>query len=189
MIFVTIGSLFPFDRLIQLMDDMAPRWPGETFFAQTGDGSYRPRNMDFARSLPAPAFAAKLRECRLLVAHAGMGSVISALEARRPIVMRSSRHGLWPEHTTDHQMATARWLSGKPGIHVAMDEAALPGLAIDTGPGLDRQRRGEQASTSAPPEFLARIRRFHRSAARRRPPSGDRHAVADAHFIPSFESR
>jgi UDP-N-acetylglucosamine transferase subunit ALG13 len=155
-IFVTIGSLFPFDRLIRLMDDLAPRWPGETFFAQTGDGGYQPRNMDFARSLPAPAFAAKLRESRLLVAHAGMGSVISALEARRPVVVLPRDMALL-EHTTDHQMATARWLSGKRGIHVAMDEAALPGT-IDAALASDDFKAG--MSTSAPPEFLAKIRDF-----------------------------
>jgi UDP-N-acetylglucosamine transferase subunit ALG13 len=156
MIFVTIGSLFPFDRLIRLMDDLAPRWPSEVFFAQTGDGSYQPRNMDFARSLPAPVFAEKLRESRLLVAHAGMGTVISALEARRPVVVLPRDMSLF-EHTTDHQMATARWLSGKRGIHVAMDEAALPG-AIDEA--LASGGTEEGVSTSAPPEFLAKIRQF-----------------------------
>ncbi len=166
MIFVTIGSLFPFDRLIRIMDDLAPRWPGETFFAQTGDGAYQPRNMEFARSLPAPAFAETLRGSKLLVAHAGMGSVISALEARRPVVILPRDMAL-AEHTTDHQMATARWLSGKPGIHVAMDEAALPGM-IDLA--LASSGVEEAATTSAPPEFLVRIRDFidaPRGAARR----------------------
>ncbi len=156
MIFVTIGSLFPFDRLIRLMDELAPRWPGETFFAQTGDGTYRPRNMEFARSLPAPAFAARLRDSKLIVAHAGMGSVISALEARRPIVILPRDMAL-AEHTTDHQMATARWLSGKAGIHVAMEEAALPAM-IDLA--LSSSGTEEQTPTSAPSEFLAKIRTF-----------------------------
>ena len=138
------------------MDDLAPRWPGESFFAQTGDGTYRPRNMDFARSLPAPKFAETLRNSRLLVAHAGMGSVISALEARRPVVILPRDMAL-SEHTTDHQMATARWLSTKPGIHVAMDEAALPEM-IDEA--LASSGQDARTSTSAPPEFLAKIRDF-----------------------------
>jgi hypothetical protein len=54
-------------------------------------------------------------------------------------------------------MATARWLSGKRGIHVAMDESALPG-AIDTALASDHAEEG--VSTSAPPEFLAKIRQF-----------------------------
>ena len=36
LIFVTIGSLFPFDRLIRLMDELAPRWPGEDVFRPDG---------------------------------------------------------------------------------------------------------------------------------------------------------
>ena len=156
MIFVTIGSLFPFDRLIRIMDGLTPRWPDETFFAQTGDGTYHPTTMEFARSLPAPAFAEKLRASKLLVAHAGMGSVISALEARRPVVIMPRDMAL-NEHTTDHQTATARWLSGKRGIYVAMDEAALPEM-IDQA--LASSGAEEQTSSSAPPEFLAKIRDF-----------------------------
>ncbi len=156
MIFVTIGSVFPFDRMIRLMDALAPTWPGEALFAQIGAGDYEPTNMAFARQLTAPVFAEKLRESRLLVAHAGMGSVISALEARKPVVILPRRHDLG-EHNTDHQMATARWLSGKRGIHVALEDDALAGAIAAA---LASQEAGEQISSAAPPEFLARIRAF-----------------------------
>ncbi len=156
MIFITIGSLFTFDRLIRLMDELSPRWPNEEFFAQIGVGTYEPRNMPFARNLPSPVFAEKVRTAKLIVAHAGMGSVISALEAQRPIVILPRDMAL-AEHTTDHQTATARWLSGKPGIFVAMDESELP-RTIDRA--LSSSDAGEQTPTSAPPEFLARIRDF-----------------------------
>jgi UDP-N-acetylglucosamine transferase subunit ALG13 len=156
LIFVTIGSVFPFDRMIRLMDALAPLWPGERVFAQIGAGAYEPINMDFERQLTAPVFAAKLRESRVLVAHAGMGSVISALEARKPVVILPRRHDLG-EHNTDHQMATARWLSGKRGIHVALSDEALAGAIASA---LASHEAGEQISSSAPPEFLARIRAF-----------------------------
>ena len=155
-IFVTIGSMFPFDRLIRVVDELAPSWPEETFFAQTGDGTYRPRNMEFVRSLPSTAFAEKIKASRLIVAHAGMGSVISALEAGRPIAVLPRDVNLG-EHTTDHQMATARWLSTKPGIHVAFDDHSLK-RAIEDAMTVDTS--SAPSTRSAPPEFLSKLRQF-----------------------------
>jgi len=155
-IFVTIGTLLPFDRLIRLVDGLAPSLPERPFFAQIGKGAYEPRNMDYARHLAPSAFGDKVRQASLIVAHAGMGSVITAMEARKPIVVfpRALELG---EHTTDHQMSTVRWLSGKPGVHVAMDEAAL-GAVINAA--LSSAEGCEVMTPTAPPQFLERIRRF-----------------------------
>ncbi|MBV8593860.1 MAG: hypothetical protein JOZ27_06140 [Caulobacteraceae bacterium] len=156
MIFVTIGSLFPFDRLIRLVDGFAPRFTPEAFFAQIGRGTYEPRNMDFARDLDAGAFQDKLRRCSLMVAHAGMGSVISALEIEKPVVVFPRDYSLG-EHTTDHQMATARWLAGKPGVQVCFEETELEER-------IARVLAGGAAAGSIPREapapFLAKIRDF-----------------------------
>jgi len=62
------------------------------------------------------------------------------------------------EVNTDHQLATARWLEGRPGIQVCFDEAQLP-QALDKA--LATAAAGAAAMTrTAPPEFLARIRNF-----------------------------
>ena len=156
LIFVTIGSLVPFDRLIRLMDDIAPTMPQETFFAQIGDGAYEPRNMDFARLISRRDFIAKVAESRLIVAHAGMGSVISAMETGKPIVLLP-RVLEWGEHTTNHQMATARWLESRPGIHVCMDDVNLK-ATIETALATDGA--SETMSRTAPDEFIAKIRAF-----------------------------
>ena len=156
MIFVTIGSLVPFDRLIRVMDAIAPGMPQETFFAQIGDGEYEPKNMAFARLISRRDFIAKVAEGRLIVAHAGMGSVISAMETGKPIVILP-RVLEWGEHTTNHQMATARWLEGRPGIHVCMDDADLK-ATIETA--LATKAAGETMSKTAPDEFIAKIRDF-----------------------------
>ena len=81
MIFVTIGTLLPFDRLIRLVDGLAPSLPERPFFAQIGKGAYEPRNMDYARHLAPSAFGDKVRQASLIVAHAGMGSVITGTHA------------------------------------------------------------------------------------------------------------
>ncbi len=156
MIFVTIGSLFPFDRMVQLADELAPSMPDETWFAQIGDGKYQPVNIPFARMLPRPEFVNKIDEASVIVAHAGMGSVITAMEKGKPIVLLP-RVLEWGEHTTDHQMATARWLADRPGIFVCMDSADFAGtIAAARASGSN----GETMQRTAPEPFIARIRDF-----------------------------
>jgi UDP-N-acetylglucosamine transferase subunit ALG13 len=154
-IFVTIGSLFPFDRLIRIVDELAPAMPDEAFFAQIGDGTYVPANMPYARLLTRDEFSAKLAASKVIVAHAGMGSVITAMELGKPVVL-VPRVLEWGEHTTDHQMATARWLEGRPGIHVCMQDADLPGAIAAARAGA----QGGRMSREAPEPFTRKIRNF-----------------------------
>lgn len=158
MIFVTVGSMLPFERMIRAVDALVPQFPGETFFAQIGGGAYEPANMGWARSLPPGEFKAKVAACRLLVAHAGMGSVISAMECNKPMVLlpRLVEHR---EVTTAHQVATARRLASKPGIHIADTEADL---AETIARALARSAEGEASpqAQAASAEFLAKIRAY-----------------------------
>lgn len=125
MIFVTIGSMFPFDRLIREMDRWAETTGERDMLAQIGTGSYVPRHMRHVRKLSQPDFAQAMAGAEMIVAHAGMGTVITAGRLGRPLVLLPRRKD-WGEHTTDHQIATANWLRGKPGIFVADGDADLP---------------------------------------------------------------
>ncbi|MEO6566652.1 MAG: glycosyltransferase, partial [Casimicrobiaceae bacterium] len=92
-----------------------------------------------------------MRQAELIIAHAGMGSIVSALRYQRPIVILPRRADL-REHRNDHQLATAKWLATRPGVHVAWDTEELhrmlehrqhlvagPPLAPDAnGPLVDR---------------------------------------------------
>jgi hypothetical protein len=48
-IFVTVGLLLPFDRLVALTDAFAATHPGLSFMAQIGSGAFVPRHMPFER--------------------------------------------------------------------------------------------------------------------------------------------
>lgn len=137
MIFVTVGSMFPFDRLIMKMDDWAKATGHSEIFAQVGNGSYLPKYMDFSRRLSQSEFAQTVQNSDLIVAHAGMGTVITAGRVGRPLVLLPRFKSLG-EHTSDHQLATAEWLRGKRGIYVADKDEDLPkvievALSTDTG--------------------------------------------------------
>jgi UDP-N-acetylglucosamine transferase subunit ALG13 len=154
-IFVTIGSMFPFDRLIQAMDGWAAAHPGTELLAQIGEGAYVPVHMPHVRRLDQADFARTVEGAELVVAHAGMGSVITASQYGKPIVMtpRLQHQG---EHTTDHQIATANWLRGKPGVYIADTDAEL-------GPRIAEALAAGPPSApifppEAPAEFVARIR-------------------------------
>lgn len=146
--------MFPFDRLIAAMDQWAAAGGG-TVLAQIGDGRFEPKHMEFVRRLDQAEFGRTVAAADLVVAHAGMGTVITAGRAGRPLVLmpRSSQRG---EHTTDHQMATAGWLRGKPGIFVADDEAGLP-AAVEAAmrAGMDTDRRVSAVAETA---FTDRLR-------------------------------
>lgn len=123
MIFVTVGSQLPFDRLVRAVDD-ALEGSGMPAFAQIGQSSLQPRNMDFCQALSPGNFAERVRGAKLVVGHAGMGTVLTALEYGKPLVMLP-RLGALRETRNDHQLATLQWLRGKPGLYAANDEQSL----------------------------------------------------------------
>jgi UDP-N-acetylglucosamine transferase subunit ALG13 len=126
-IFLTVGSMFPFDRLVEAMDAWKAAQPEAAsldVLAQVGDGTYEPRHMRWVRRLDRADYAATVAVADLVVAHAGVGSVIAAGERGKPIVVLPRRRS-FGEHTSDHQVETASWLRGKPGVYVADTETAL----------------------------------------------------------------
>jgi UDP-N-acetylglucosamine transferase subunit ALG13 len=137
-IFVTVGSVFPFDRLIRAMDNWAIANGRADVVAQIGEGRYLPQHMKFDRRVKQAEFSALVAKAEVVVSHAGMGTVITAGRAGRPLVLLPRRKE-WGEHNTDHQVATANWLRGKPGIFVAEQEGDLASsiaaaLAADASP-------------------------------------------------------
>lgn len=93
----------------------------------------------------------------LVVAHAGMGTIISALMAGKPIVIMP-RQAAYQEHRNDHQIATAKRFRDRPSVHVAMDEFELPTMveAAVSQPPIGAQRLGRYAD----PSLIETIREF-----------------------------
>jgi UDP-N-acetylglucosamine transferase subunit ALG13 len=157
MIFVTVGSMFPFERMIHAMDDWTSQHPQQEVYAQIGGGKYEPRHMRWQRIVTPNEYKKLVRSCRLIVAHAGTGSVFTASEFRKPIVLLP-RHAALKEHTTDHQLDTAKWLEDRQGIFVAWSEKDLA-EAIERAAQVAGNLQS-LISPSAPQPFLDRIRAF-----------------------------
>lgn len=162
LIFLTIGTHEPFDRLVRAVD----AWYGATdrsvpLFGQIteprADG-YVPRNFDWVARLTPVEYADRFAQADLIVSHAGMGSIITALHSGKPIVIMP-RRGHLRETRNDHQFTTVQRLGDRPGIHVAADETRLAGvmdkvLADLATPG------GVRLSATADPQFTDALRAF-----------------------------
>ena len=128
MIFVTVGNMDPFDRMIKAIDHWASTNPiDEKIFAQIGDGEYLPSNFEYVRRLPPEEFAKRFREARLIVSHAGMGTIITALELQKPIIVIPKKAALG-EQRNEHQQATVRHFKRSELMIVAESEAELAGV-------------------------------------------------------------
>jgi len=155
-IFVTVGGELPFDRLIRAMDAFAAAHPGEEVLAQIGASSLEPAHLHWVRLLERDDYAAAMARTELVVAHAGIGSVVTAGEYGKPIVLMPRRAALG-EHRSDHQRDTAAHFVGRPGILVAENEAELPAqiAAARSAAGTP-----EALARTAPQEFIDRLRSF-----------------------------
>lgn len=127
MIFLTVGTQLPFDRLTRAVDAWAGgRRDVEVFgqIADPGPSGFVPENFDWKPFLEPAEFDEMFNRCELVVAHAGMGSIITALSTRKPILVMPRRAEL-KEQRNDHQVATAKHLRELGKVAVAMDEAEL----------------------------------------------------------------
>lgn len=155
MIFVTIGTQLPFDRLVLAMDAWAERNPDVRVFAQIGPGAKVPAFMEHVEFVPPSQVAGLMRDAELVVSHAGMGSVLTALRYQKPIVIMPRKASIG-EHRNEHQLATARWLENRPGVTVCWDELELPDL-------LDRRQQqptAPQLSEFASGSLIDRLRDY-----------------------------
>lgn len=124
MIFVTVGAQMPFDRLVRAVDHWASQRRHDDVFAQVGATHAPPTYITWARFLDPDAFRAKVRTADVIVAHAGIGAILTAMEFRRPILVLPRRADLG-ETRNDHQFATMRQFAEQGIVNVAYDEAEL----------------------------------------------------------------
>jgi UDP-N-acetylglucosamine transferase subunit ALG13 len=163
MIFVTVGTQLPFNRMVRAVDEWAGcRGRGTDVFAQIGPddpGGYLPRHMQWTRFLRADACTDLVLRSRVVVAHAGMGSILTALQLARPILVMPRRGDLG-EHRNDHQVATAKRLLAQGCVNVAFDETELWGQLDE----LEVLRPVPAISAEASPALVAALRHFASAA-------------------------
>ncbi len=159
MIFVTVGTQLPFDRLIRSVD----RWAGargrRDVIAQTGPAGYRPAHLKVRHFVEAGEFRRLVEDCEVLVAHAGIGSILTALDFGKPVLVMP-RRALLGEHRNEHQLATVRNIAHLAKVRIVGEEADLPHaldslLALNATPGERSEGRASQELLGAVRAFLS----------------------------------
>jgi UDP-N-acetylglucosamine transferase subunit ALG13 len=154
-IFVTVGTQLPFDRLVRVVDEWAARVGRRDVFAQIGPGDYAPRHIQYKPFITPPEFKSHAEAASLIIGHAGMGTILSALNLGKPVLVLP-RQAKFKEHRNDHQLATARRFREQGRIMVAMNDAEMT-AQLDA---LDRLSSGERIGPHASPALLNTVRAF-----------------------------
>lgn len=159
MILLSVGTQFPFDRLVKAVDDWALRNGRDDVVAQVGPSTFQPKALK-CFGLVGPAEMFRLQsQAELIIAHTGMGSILTAMELGKPIIVFPRDHTLG-EHRNGHQMATANRFEGTPGVFVVRDVEQLT-LHLDNMGSLraaqDRSREELERLVTNLSSFIGRL--------------------------------
>ena len=124
MIFLTVGSQLPFDRLTEAVDAWTACHPGVEVFGQVGLTDRPPSHFTSVATMSPTEYMRRFAEADLIVAHAGMGTIINALELRKPMLMLP-RLARFKESRNDNQVGTARHFSSYQSFQVIDSESLL----------------------------------------------------------------
>src|SRR5207247_675720 len=106
-IFVTVGHQMPFDRMVRVVDDWAGRSGRTDLFGQIGRTDYRPRHFNVAAHISPEEFKRRMQNASGIVAHAGTGTIIAAMQLSKPLLVLPRLTAL-RETCNDHQIPTAK---------------------------------------------------------------------------------
>ena len=126
MIFLTVGTQFPFDRLVKAVDKAAgTNGFDERIVAQIGESSYCPENYQAVSVLEKAVFDQHFNDADSIISHAGMGTIMMALDHRKPLLVmpRLKKYG---EVVNDHQLAIAKKFEQLGYLLVAYSAEEVP---------------------------------------------------------------
>lgn len=128
-VLVTVGTIRPygFDRAIRHLDslltDFDVTW-------QIGESTVEPSHGRVSRLLSRDTMVDEVQRADVVIAHAGVGSILMTLAAGKvPVILpRLARHA---EHIDDHQLDIARLLGDRQLVHLSSPETlSLDDLAL-----------------------------------------------------------
>ena len=134
MIFVTVGTQLPFERLVTAVDEWAGTHPETEVFIQSGETAYRPRHCQFTAFTEADQWERLFRDAERVVSHAGMGTILKSLDYGKPLVIMPRLAALG-EHRNDHQVATAKRFIGFSTIRMVNEAHELAAALSEPAAG------------------------------------------------------
>jgi beta-1,4-N-acetylglucosaminyltransferase len=158
MIFLTIGTQYPFERLVRAVDEACGQGVfGEELFGQIGRSSYQPRHFACAESLKGGEFEDYMNRSTAIIGHAGVGTISTAMKHNKPLLAmpRLARYG---EHVNDHQVALAQKFEYAGHILVAYSQQEFAKKASQLRDFVPRRRKCQRQTVIRRIEdFLAQV--------------------------------
>jgi UDP-N-acetylglucosamine transferase subunit ALG13 len=126
-IFVTVGTNEArFDRLLHAVEALGG---SEELIVQHGPSPVRPRGATCVDYLSFEDLTEHIRRARLVVMHAGVGSILAALaNGAKPLVAARLRR--FGEAVDDHQVTFARRVHAEGFVQLVEDLEGLPEAAV-----------------------------------------------------------
>ena len=149
MIFLTVGTQFPFDRLVKAVDEaIGQGLIEEEVWAQTGQSLYQPRSIEKSVDfLEKNIFDQWMKKASKIISHAGIGSITMAMDETKPLLVmpRLQKYG---EVVNDHQVDIIRMFEKYGYLLAAYDVKELP-EKIEALKSFKPQKRNTQAQKVA----------------------------------------
>lgn len=111
MIFVTIGVMYGFERLVRKMDEIAGEITEEVVM-QIGETAYKPKYSKYFNYVSREEMENFYKTARVVVGHAGVGTITKALEYGKPVIF-VPRIKKYKETINDHQLEIAQELESE----------------------------------------------------------------------------
>ena len=155
MILVTIGLLYGFDRLIREMDEIAGRIAEEVIM-QIGETAYEPKNAKYFGFASKEEMDRLYEDARVVICHAGVGSILTALEHGKPIIAvpRRKKYG---EHVDDHQLDIAGEMEKEGRITVVCDVGELEDVLMNASTNSAVKVEKDNRLVRGLKEYLSRL--------------------------------
>lgn len=123
------------------------------------DGGFKPANLEYQALLNPAAYQEQVDQCQLIIAHAGMGSIITALKTGKPLVIMPRREK-FRETRNDHQVGTGERFDQYDSIFYAADETAMAAKIDAALAWASENQNTETANDYASDELLGNLERF-----------------------------
>lgn len=109
MIFVVLGTQkFQLNRLLQKLDEYVEQGVlQDEIYAQIGNSTYKPKYFAYKDFMDKKEFDETISKADVVIAHSGVGTIITAIHAEKPIVV-FPRLAKYKEHVDDHQLEIAK---------------------------------------------------------------------------------
>jgi UDP-N-acetylglucosamine transferase subunit ALG13 len=125
MIFLTVGTQFPFDRLVKAVDyAVETGLVAEQVVGQIGQTEYHPGSFPALELMEKQTFDGYIRRASAIIGHAGMGTIEMALELGKPLLVMPRRKE-FGEVVNNHQFEIAEKFEDLGHILVAYHEYDL----------------------------------------------------------------